>query len=506
MYDTIINSLPGISNPVKRLTFKQRLTWTGLMLLMFLVLGQISLYGVDQAAIANLGLLQQILASTMGSLITLGIGPIVTASIILQLLVGSGIIPWDLQSSEGKSKFQGTQKLLAILFCIFEAFAYVQFGAIPPASSGTGLFLFLVAQIAFGGFLILLMDEVVSKWGIGSGISLFIAAGVTRTIFVGALSPIIPEGAQMYAGIIPQFISYLGTADIFNAFISLLPLIATILVFAIVVYAQAIKVEIPLAFGSFSGFGRRWPLKFIYTSNIPVILTAALLANIRMFGTILAKPAQDGMSCGLLGCFDPNNSPISGLIYYITPPSNVLSIQIFFLTLGALLFIGILSSMFLFKEKQKNIIFGSLIIGLIAGALLSWNFAGLPDMISVLRVFTYMLLMVTGATIFSVFWMETSGMDAKSVAKQIQGIGMQIPGFRRDPRIVERVLSKYILPLTIMGGIFVGIIAAFADFTGALGSGTGILLTAMIIYNLYEQISQKYMEDMNPMFRKVFNG
>ena len=96
-------------------------------------------------------------------------------------------------------------------------------------------------------------------------------------------------------------------------------------------------------------------------------------------------------------------------------------------------------------------------------------------------------------------------MDSKSVAEQIEGMGMSIPGFRRDPRIVEEVLERYIPTITILSGLFIGLLASVADFTGALGTGTGILLTVMIIYNLYESIAARYMEDMNPALRKFFS-
>jgi len=502
VFANLVNYLPGVRKPTKRLTFKDRLKWTGLILLMFLVLGQIKLFGVKEEALARFGFLEQIMASTMGSLITLGIGPIVTASIILQLLVGSGILAWNLQSDEGRAKFQGTQKLLTILFCIFEAYAYVAFGAIPATSAG--LVPLLIVQIAFGGFLILLMDEVVSKWGIGSGVSLFIAAGVTKRIFVSALNPLIPVGSELPSGIIPQFIAYLGLGLVRNAAFALLPILATILVFGIVVYVQDIKVEIPLAFGSFSGFGRRWPLKFIYTSNIPVILTAALLANLHMVGSMIAKTTQEGVRCGLLGCVGANGSFTSGILYYLSAPRGIPQIQIFFLVFGAVVFLGILSAVFIVKRKYKEMILGSILVGFVLAFLVALFFVGLPDVTSILRALIYLIFMMTGATIFSIFWVETSGMDAHSVAEQIKGIGMQVPGFRRDPRIVEQVLSRYIMPLAVMGALFVGLVAAFADFTGALGTGTGILLTVMIIYNLYEQISMRYMEDMNPMLRKFF--
>jgi preprotein translocase subunit SecY len=95
-------------------------------------------------------------------------------------------------------------------------------------------------------------------------------------------------------------------------------------------------------------------------------------------------------------------------------------------------------------------------------------------------------------------------MDSKSVAEQFKTSSIMIPGFRHDPRIVERVLDKYIPALTILGGAFVGFLASFADLTSAIGSGTGILLTVMIVYQFYEQISAQHYEDIPESIRKFF--
>ena len=111
--------------------------------------------------------------------------------------------------------------------------------------------------------------------------------------------------------------------------------------------------------------------------------------------------------------------------------------------------------------------------------------------------------MMAGSVIFSIFWVQTAGMDARSQAKQIMNSGLQIPGFRRDERVLESILKRYIFPLTIMGGLTVGFLAASADVVGALTSGTGILLTVMIIYRLYEEIAQQHMMDMYPALRKM---
>ena len=107
------------------------------------------------------------------------------------------------------------------------------------------------------------------------------------------------------------------------------------------------------------------------------------------------------------------------------------------------------------------------------------------------------------STLFAVFWVKTSGMDAKSQAENILSSGLQIPGFRRDPRILEAILNRYIMPLTIMGGAAIGFLASATDLLGALVSGTGILLAVMIAYTLYQEIAQQHAYDMYPGLKKV---
>ncbi|MEK6808961.1 MAG: preprotein translocase subunit SecY, partial [Nanoarchaeota archaeon] len=297
IWKTIISNLPEVASPTqKRLSFKEKLKWTAIVLVLFYILGLMPLFGLGANALANFEYFSIILAAQFGSIISLGIGPIVTASIVLQLLNGSGIVKFDLTSDDGKKSFQGTQKLLSIFFIIFEASIYVFMGglsptgfsakAIPGTSAYFNLQLILIFQLFLGGMLILFMDEVVSKWGFGSGISLFIAAGVSQSIFIQALNWV-PAGATYAAGAIPALFQSLAAADITTAGIKISALVSTILVFVIAVYAQAMKIEIPLSFGMIRGHGIRWPLSFIYTSNIPVILVSALLANLQLWGRLV---------------------------------------------------------------------------------------------------------------------------------------------------------------------------------------------------------------------------
>ena len=457
LFDTILSNLPEVRGPKqKRLSFKEKLKWTLIIMVIFFVMGLIPLFGLGDNALQQFEFLSIILGASFGSILSLGIGPIVTSSIVLQLLTGTGILNLDLTTPEGKKRFQGLQKILAIFFVIFEAAIYVLMGGLAPdpALMGTPLYsqmqLILIFQLFLGGILIMFMDEVISKWGFGSGVSLFIAGGVAQQIFIRAFNFLpSPNQPEIAAGAIPSLFQFLSLGDVTNASLQIAALVSTVLVFVICVYCQAIKAEIPLSFGRIRGYSMRWPLNFFYTSNIPVILVSALLANVQLFARLLERWGYP-----LLGTFS-GNSPVSGVVYWVNAPDVV-----------------------------QSVIKGSFSFSIVGQAL------------------TYTLLMIIGAVIFSVFWMQSANMDAKSQAKQIMSSGLQIPGFRRDERVLEKILGRYIWPLTIVGGAAVGLLAALADLTGALSRGTGILLAVMIIYKLYEEIAKQHMTDMHPGMRK----
>ncbi len=473
IWDSIIALIPEVRAPTQRkLSFKEKLKWTLIMLVIFYVLGVISLFGLDPNYQSQFEQFSLILGAQFGSIISLGIGPIVTASIVLQLLNGSGILKFDTSTTEGRKRFQGTQKILSIFFTLFEAIIYVYFGGFSPTSTlAGGAFALaqwiLIGQLLIGGILIMMMDEVIQKWGFGSGISLFIVANVAQEIFVQAFSPLTSAGrlflgsSEAPIGQVWAFFIHLSKNQPQPAVLAAVAIIATIVVFCASVYFMSMKVEIPLSFGRVRGYGIRWPLKFMYTSNMPVILVSALLANFQLWAQSLEKlvisssnAVMHFISVYILGQV---NTPEAGrgIVQFVFPPN----------ILGELL--------------TKSFTLNSIEISL-----------------------GYILLMAVGSVIFSVFWVQTSGMDSHGQAKNIMASGLQIPGFRKDARILERILARYINPLTVMGGLSVGILASLADLTGALSRGTGILLAVMIIYQLYEEIAKQHMVDMHPMMRK----
>ena len=484
---TIMKFLPEVKAPIeKKLGLKTKLKWTLIVLVLYFVLGFIPLFGLGDNALQRFEFLSVVLGAKFGSLISLGIGPIVTASIILQLLVGAGILNYDLSKSEDRKRFEALQKITTIFFILFEAFLYVYMGGLSPApyfdpqtnsfvstqsegmialtsSQINALRLLLVFQLTIGGFIILLLDEVVSKWGIGSGISLFIAAGVSQQIFVGAFSWVKSTygGAEYPVGTIPALFVALRNSDPLTALTNIAKLFFTILVFLLAVYAQAMKVEIPLSYGKVRGYGIKWPLRFIYTSNIPVILTAALFGNLQIFARLLENATANS-----------TNKFLEFLSVYVLGQTNTVKAGH-----GIVQWIS-------GQNLIQNLITGSFSLSLLGQALI------------------YVLLMVLFSILFGVIWVQTSGMDPKSVAKQISGSGLQIPGFRSDIRILERLLKRYIWPLSVMGAGFVGLLAAVADLTGALSRGTGILLTVMIVYRFYETIAKEHALDLSPNLRK----
>lgn len=463
----ITRYIPTVKKPSYKQSLNTRLKWTGLVLIAYLALSYITVYGVEPSTYEQFRYIELILGSRFGSIMTLGISPIVTAGIILQLLVGSKILNWDTTKEEDRKKFQTWNKFLSVVFCFVTAAVYV-FGGALLVLGNISMKIIVLLQLAAGGLIVILLDDIVSKWGVGSGVSLFIAAGVATQILIRLFSPLpttckpfqlstcIPSVGNAPIGLVWQFFlnAFVGSSALMLQ--ALLPILFTALVFLIVVYIQDIAIEIPLSFAALRGFGRTWPLKLLYTSNIPVILAGALIANFQLFGRFGLTP-QNGLQCGMLGCYDANGNPVSGAAFYLSTPSNFLL---------QLVSTGVTSA--------------------------DW-----------IRVAIHIALFAILCTIFSVFWVSTSGMDAKSVAEQIESVGMQIPGYRRDARSMEAVLSKYIQPLAFLGGLFVGLLAAFADITAAIGSGTGILLAVMIIYQYYEQLSMENLEEAHPLVRKV---
>jgi preprotein translocase subunit SecY len=495
----LIERWPAVTKPEGHVNFRTKIMWTLLCLILYFILTNVMIYGMQERFVDLFENYRFIMAGASGSIMHLGIGPIVTASIILQLFVGAKIIKLDLTKKEDKAVYQGTQKILVIVMIVVEAIPQI-FGYLRPSeglislTGGEGMANFvIVIQLILGALLVFFMDELISKWGIGSGISLFIAAGVSQAIFTGLFNWLPANPGEITlgnppSGVVPgtyfmatemtledmvgggyqmMFIGRPGVYD--NAIV---PLLGFILIFLIVVYAESSRIELPLAHGRVRGARGRYPIRLIYASNIPVILMAALLANINMFAMLMYQsnlPLLGGQ--WWIGTYDTTIStqPMGGGAWYLSSPGGI----------------------------------NSWLLPIMGGG------DGFHDSIQyALKVIIYLSIMIIGSILFAKFWIETTDMGPTAVARQIQSSGMQIPGFRRDPRVLRKVLERYIPVVTVIGGAAVGALAGFADLIGTVGraSGTGVLLTVGIIIRLYEDIAKEQAMEMHPVLRGFFGN
>jgi preprotein translocase subunit SecY len=516
----VTTRMPAVTQPVGHVLFRTKMLWVIAVLLLYFVLSNIFLFGVDQATVIDLfASYRAILAGQQGTLMHLGIGPIVTGSIIMQLFTGAKIIGLDLTKDDDKAIYQGTQKVVVITMIFIEAIPQV-YGYLTPSSTlvsslgnfsaGNGALLaemIIIAQLVFGSYLVFLMDEVVSKWGIGSGISLFIAAGVSQQIIQGTLNWVPASTGPISAsnppsGTIPKaiwFFTHLNAQQmasggweqvLLHSPNPIVALAGTAAIFFLVAWTESTRIELPLSHAEARGARGRYPLRLIYASNIPVILMSALLANVSMFSILL-------WGNGTLSHF-----PLLGHQWWIGkyPASQTAAQQLHVtattpLTGGAyyLSTVNGLESWLLPLLNPGQ--YGSFLVGH------QWW----QDLIHVL---VYFSVMVVGSILFAKFWIQTTNMGPEAVARQIEASGMQIPGFRREPRVLRRVLERYIPIITVISGAAVGGLAAGADLIGTLGnaSGTGVLLTVGILINFYEAMGREQLMEMNPLLRRFIGG
>ncbi len=249
--DPVLKFIPSIKKPSAPLSFREKLKWTGIILLVYFMMFSTPAIGVSLATINQpiMQLISIIFAARIGSLITVGITPIVLSSILLQLVIGAGVFKVDLNDPEQKGRFQSIQKLMAIIIAVVEAYIFVATGYV--TLSDPRFFLIVFAQLAVSAVFIIFLDETMTKYGITSGINLFIAGGVAYSIVAGTVTILFGEAVQA--------ISAGGATAIPNAILAFGPLFFAVIVFLVSIYVYDVKVELPLVFSQLRGMGAGCP-------------------------------------------------------------------------------------------------------------------------------------------------------------------------------------------------------------------------------------------------------
>ncbi|MBT3580342.1 MAG: preprotein translocase subunit SecY [Nitrosopumilus sp.] len=446
--------LPQVPKPKKKISLQTKLLWCGVALLIYMVMGQTPLYGATAPEFDFLAFARVIFASQQGTLIELGIGPIVTAGLLMQLLRGSDILKFDFKKPEERGIFQTATKLVTYVVIVAESIVYA--GAVYGGATEPFVLYVIIGQLMAASIIIMFMDELIQKgWGLGSGISLFIMAGVAQQILWSMFSPL-PAGDGGMIGIIPYTIESAFAGDLGNVLFrsnqlpSIFGLFLTAGILLILVFTQGIKIEIPIVSTKYRGFAAVYPIKLMYVSNIPVILASALTANaVFVFQMIWSNfnPRNNNFFVNFIAQFDPTSpsTPIGGLIYYVTPPRGL-------------------------------------------------DVAALDPM----RAVGYVLFMIGIVIVFGRLWVELGGLSPKTAAQNLLDADVQIPGFRRSNAPVEALLNKYIPSVTIIGSAILGLLAGVSDVLGVFGSGIGILLMVDILINYYTQLVREQVEVVMP--------
>ncbi|WZY90355.1 hypothetical protein YC2023_047090 [Brassica napus] len=453
--------LPEVQSADRKVPFREKVIYTVISLFIFLVCSQLPLYGIHSTTGADpFYWMRVILASNRGTVMELGITPIVTSGLVMQLLAGSKIIEVDNNVREDRALLNGAQKLLGILIAIGEAVAYVLSGMYGPVGQlGVGNAILIILQLFFAGIIVICLDELLQKgYGLGSGISLFIATNICESIIWKAFSPTTintGRGAEFEGAVIALFhmlitksnkVAALRQAFYRQNLPNVTNLLATVLIFLIVIYFQGFRVVLPVRSKNARGQQGSYPIKLFYTSNMPIILQSALVSNLYFISQLLYRKFSGNFFVNLLGQwkeseYSGQSIPVSGLAYLITAPAS-------------------------FSDMAAH-----------------------P-----FHALFYIVFMLTACALFSKTWIEVSGSSARDVAKQLKEQQMVMPGHRESN--LQKELNRYIPTAAAFGGVCIGALTVLADFMGAIGSGTGILLAVTIIYQYFETFEKEKASEL----------
>ena len=461
LFRPISRFIPEVSPPQKKVQFNTRLLWTIAAMIVYLIMSEVPLYGIPQSDTGDpYAAMRIIFASSRGTLMELGIGPIVTAGLIIQLLAGSDLISFDRSNPDDRGLFTTASKVFSFVMVVVQAGLYIVGGVYGTITTYQSILIF--AQLLAAGLVLMMMDELVQKgWGIGSGISLFIVAGIAQNIWWMSFSPSPSFYDTRSFGAIIAFVQGILQGLPVNEWVfrpnspDILGFLATLIVFGFVVYVEGMRVEIPISHGSYRGYRSKMPIKLLYVSNIPVILAYAMFANFQLVGQFIwTRWNQDNANffLNMFGMYNQTTNgstvPIGGLAYYVTSPGSPAGVA---------------------ADPLKAVI--------------------------------YLLIVIAFCVVFSLTWLEIGGLGADQMADQLLQSGMQVAGFRRSKKPLEKLLNRYIPTITVIGGMVIGGLAAFSEFFGVFGSGMGALLAVSIMYQYYQTMVQEQVEDLYPFLR-----
>ncbi|CAL4887299.1 unnamed protein product [Urochloa decumbens] len=451
----VASLMPAVRRAERAVPFQRRALYTGLSVAVFLVCSHVPLYGVRYGAASSGGAdplywVRSILASNRGTLMELGVGPVVTAGTLTQLLTASNIIRVDQRVRAERELVDGARKVLALAIALGEAAASVLLGTYGPVGALGGAL--IVLQLVSASAVVVFLDDLFNKgYGLrgSSAVSLFSAASTCGKVFWHAFSPVTvnagrgPEFEGIVLAVVHQAVSRAGDARAVVGTLlrrhlpNAMNLFATGLVLLAAVYLEGVKMLLPLQ--SRDGRGRRatFPIKLLYTSTMPIVLYSAAVSALCLVSQLLHYSRLGGsVLVRLLGVWEEASHaavPVGGLVYYVTPPASFLAAP--------------------------------------------------------LHALVYTALLLASCALLSQAWVVASESTPRDVARRLTDQRLALPG-RRDGATYP-LLRSYIPTAAALGGLCVGALTIFADITGVIGAGTGIMLAATAVYNLVNSVEKE---------------
>lgn len=460
----VLMLVPGVPKAKGKVPIKDRLIYTMVALILYLICTLLPLYGVRKLAHQDpMYHLRLLTASSKYTLMEFGISPIVSSSMILQFLSSFGIIKRDENNQESIALFEAAQKLAGLIMTVFQAATALlsgQYGAL----NEIGVFgsIAIMVQLFFAAIVVILLDELLQNgYGIGSGISLFIATNICEQIMWRLFSFQTFQygrGTEYEGAIVAFFHLLIVRKDKLRAlreamFRSHLPNLAnvfsTVLVYVAVIFFEHIKIRVGLQTTMNRMQPQPFEIKLFYTSNTPIIVQSTIISQVCSFSKIICSHWPDSLVTRILGVWrspeqglsDDYAVPISGIAYYLQAPTSI-------------------------KHTLAD-----------------------P-----LHTLIYLIITLSSAGIIAYYYINVGGQSAADVARQLKNQHLTIVGHRDDPKIVEKKLNQYIPTAAALGGILTGLLSFVADFLGAFGSGTGIILAVSIIYQFAEELGKEFVD------------
>lgn len=446
--------LPQVRSPLRNPSFKEKFIWTSIAVLIYLLASQVPLFGIINTESKDpLAWMRMMMASNRGTLMDLGISPVVTSSMVMQVITSLGIIQPNYSIKEDKVLVDALQKLIALIMTIGQSIVLISSGYYgAPKSIGYSYCTILFIQLLFSGVIIVLLDELLQKnYGLGNGVNLFIVTNVCEKIIWNAFSPRVyftGRGLEFEGCLIATIHLLIARknklAALYEIFFrqnlpNMLSFCSTLAMFCVVVYIQSLRVEVPLISLKYKGVTSAYPINLLYTSTMPVIIQNYIISYLSTISRFIYNMYPDNAVVRFLGVWELSHSqgfiPISGLCYYIYPPVS-------------------------FTDAFSRPIFS----------------------------IVYFTIMLYSAGLLSKGWLDAHDENSESVYKRIKKQDMQLKGVRDASAVAK--LDEYIPVAAFLGGVVTSFVIVFCDIASTMGSGNNIFLAVSII-NQYMKLLAK---------------